>query len=246
MSFILTQAVRDLRLPSILQDNAGHSTDRVVVKSILFVLADRINSTRPEEGTWPGIRKLAAEAGISTSTLQDALKVLEYYRLLMRMHAGDPYSKHDTDTYRLILGVSTTEPVNVSPTDTFTSDTADGKCIAHRHNSVSPTDTPRIAHRHGTGSKQKIKQNDVVVPSQEHEEQTPAVGEHVMYFGTEEPAACPQCHTGMVVVKARRSDNKKFLGCSRYGEGCRWTGDILTKIMRPPKTVVFEDGSVSI
>ena len=35
---------------------------------------------------------------------------------------------------------------------------------------------------------------------------------------------CPECHRGHVVPRARRSDGRPFWGCSRFSEGCGWTG----------------------
>ena len=175
--------------------------------------------------------RIAEGLGIGRTAVNKHIKLLVNLGYLMDLDPGrrnHPHRYEDTGKAGVSVTGSTLELLEVSP--------GAHSGVTERTTAVRPANT----------KKRQEKRNLVVAPSQEHEQQTPAVGEHVMYFGTEEPATCPQCHTGMVVVKARRSDNKKFLGCSRYGEGCRWTGDILTKIMRPPKTVVFEDGGISI
>ena len=139
--------------------------------------------------------------------------------------------------------------VHVSKEDTEMSP-LDEKDTGVSYQEDTKEDTKDITSSVPLSSKSENKKHKDVVVSpksdeQGHEPQPPEVGEHVMYFGTEEPAACPQCHVGMVVVKVRRSDGKKFLGCSNYPT-CKWTGDVLGKIMKPRSTPMNEDDSAYI
>ena len=193
----------------------------------------------------------AAALELNPRTVKDQRQKLDrlgYIDFIQRQRDHDVIIRdwHVPGHWDTIVNPSVHGPKDEVPTDTLSVPQSPVPTNTLNVHQTVPTNTPARSPSVPFHTVQK-SDNNIVVPSQEHGQQTErAVGEHVMYLGTEEPAACPQCHTGMVVVKARRSDNKKFLGCSRYVEGCRWTGDIDQKIMRPPKTVVFEDGSASI
>jgi hypothetical protein len=198
--------------------------------------------------------RIADGLGISRTAVNEHIKLLVDLGYLKDLDPGrrnHPHRYEDTGKAGASVAEATLELSEVSPKRQ--------SGVAGRTTAVGGNDTKKRKDKrnHNDGdSSQEHEATDttradgrprvLALPSKGVAAVTAAAGDSVFYQGTQEPVICPTCHIGVITVRTRRSDSKKFLGCSRYREGCKWTGEVGQIFHKPREAVVFEDGSASV